>query len=446
MKIFLGPFGYAIANLLSAASGFVLVPLLTRTLSADGMASWIVMEPALILLGQLLMLGLGHAVLQQLCEAKLDRKNVFYSHISALSLVSLGCLIFGAAALFIFDKNTVLLFLLNVITEVMLGYVIYYARASNDLKIYYSASVARPLLIVIAWMTVSYISSSGWQQNNNESIENFLLIRFCIAAFIFAVIIWGTAVFDSKKQDARAVFEKKLIFDAIKFGIPLTIASALVAFQDFLVRYLLANFVRQDILLEYYVHLKAVALVGNFVVSPLAIWWGAERYRAMAKGDSHFNERANSVMIKSCALYAFLSAIFLVVLPWTINIFSPGMQSSMLLASLLLAVPFTQMLVHLTNAGLMRQGVTKYQIVVQSLSLVTVSIGCVGLLRWMGIGVAGAFLLANLMAFSVSYYLSIKFYPVRYRVVRSVGAAGFVFIVAYFVINLTAVSFERIWL
>lgn len=430
LKMFVGPLGYAVANIFSAVSGFIIVPLLTRSMSVDEFASWIVMEPAIVLLGQILMLGLGHAVLQQIGEAKLDHKNVLYSHIHALFGVSLGCFGLGFLAIFIFGVSA-LVFSLNVIAEVLLGYIIYYARAANRLGLYYASAVVRPLMVVSVWGLGLYLALGDSWLAKTQSAEEFLWVRFGVAALVF-ISIYVVVLFLGRKESSQQVrFDKGLVYDAALFGFPLTIASALVALQDFIVRYLLANFVRPDVLIDYYVHLKAVALVGNFVVTPLAIWWGAERYRAMAKGEAYFTVRANGVMMKSAALYGLLSAGFLAVLPWIIGAFNSETHSSAFLASMLLAVPFTQMLVHLTNAGLMRKGVTKYQILVQVISLVTVSLACIGLIQWMSLGVAGAFLLANILALIFSHSISVKFYPAQYSVLKSIFVASVVFSVAY---------------
>lgn len=439
VKYIKGPYGYAIANLVSAASGFILVPLLTRSMSTAAIGSWIVMESALILLGQILMLGLGHAVLQQIGEAKVNHRDVLLSHIRVLAAVCAVVFVFGVFGYFLTSSSNSIPFSLNVVIEVMLGYLVYYARASNDIRKYYITAVFRPVLLVIAWAGYLYVQTGGSWTNGNQSVDTFLWIRCIAAGFVF--LIAGMLTIGKQTAPIKDSFNKHLVLDAIKFGIPLTIASALVASQDFLVRYLLSNAVKANDLLGYYVHLKAVALVGNFVVTPLAIWWGAERYRAMAKGQIYFHDHANNIMLKCCLLYAFLSAVFMALLPIIINIFSPGMQSNVLLASVLLAVPFTQMLVHLTNAGLMRKGVTKYQILVQLSSMATVCLGCFLLLRWLSVGVALAFLSANVVAFILSYMLSVRFYPVKYQLFKSIAAFSVVFIVIYIVFYLML----RVW-
>jgi O-antigen/teichoic acid export membrane protein len=415
-KLMRGPLFFAATNVGAAAFGFALVPLLSRSLDSISFAIWAVCESAWLLSGQLLQLGLGNGAIMQVSSGKHPWQQVYLAHTHMLKWVVLvGGACAALIAWFLGQPGIALAIALNVAMEGAVTYQTYAARSAGLQGLYAALTAGRALLVVCAVGLVSLIGPA----DSALRLEWMLLARaLCCAAIVAPCHVY------CMRGSSRAEIDRRLVADAIRFGVPMALSGVLLFAQEGLVRSGLASFISAEAVEQYYVHAKCVSIAGTFIVAPVGLWWGPQRFRLASQGGGVLESGARVALRRSLLIYALLLGGMAVGLPEIIAVFGPRVRPDLTMIALLAVPPASQLIATLTNAGLMQPGQTHSLAWVQFGGLVLLSAGIVPAAMLFGVvGVCAAAAASAVVVAFVTAQASIKRLPLNYQLVPSISVA-----------------------
>ena len=186
----------AIANLLVALSGVVLLPILTKSLSITSYGSWALIVVTITLLPTLTSLGLRQAMIRFLAASKdkHDIQEVFYSLafvvFVAAVVVSIPFFILAhpiAASVFNSDAATALIFPLNVFVACLNFFIVDFFRAFQQAKTY-SALIFLQAYVQVALVALFVLLGYGLQGAVIGLLLQELFVFFLTIYLIFAQI------------------------------------------------------------------------------------------------------------------------------------------------------------------------------------------------------------------------------------------------------------------
>jgi O-antigen/teichoic acid export membrane protein len=349
--------GYFVGTAITAAVGFLSVPLLLRLLGQTEFGRWALVEPVLLIGSQAALLGANWGVFKLISHDGLDAQSTYryilrsgwlpvliVALISALVLSIMEFSIYDSAYLFLVVSIDALL-LLALAT----------LRASHSSLAFAGTQVVRGLVLIIVLLAATY------GLLNVDVVGSFLLARLATAIAALCVGIWLInrihVTAERPVDQTEMVADLSTYKEAVRYGLPMLITALLTMILDFAGRYLVAHYLNIDLLAQYVVYTKLVSAVSLLVVTPFSLWWAAERFRRLRDNDggrSYFPMVASAFLI---VLLAAAGSLWLVFAP-LLNLYAPGVPNyPEVIALLLLGVVFAGMAYPL-NIGLLNEGKT----------------------------------------------------------------------------------------
>lgn len=418
-RLLSGPLFFAATNVGAAAFGFALVPLLSRSLDSGSFAVWALCESAWLLSGQLLQLGLGNGAIMQVSSGRHPWRQVYRAHAHVLRwIILVGGACAALIALYLGQPGIALAIALNVAMEGAVTYQTYAARSAGLQGLYAALTAGRALLVVGA---VGLVASMG-PADSTLRLQWMLLARaLCGAAIVVPCHVYCL------RGSLRTDVDRRLVGDAIRFGVPMAVSGVLLFAQEGLVRSGLASLISAEAVERYYVHAKCVSIAGTFIVAPVGLWWGPQRFRLASQGQDVLERGARVALRRSLLIYAVLLGCMAVALPELIAVFGPRVRPDIAMIALLAVPPAAQLVATLTNAGLMQPGQTHSLAWVQFGGLALLSAGIVPAATVLGVvGVCAA---AAVSAVVVAFWTargSLRRLPLNYQLIPSISVATLV--------------------
>ena len=353
--------GYFLATAAQAAVAFISVPLLIRALGVEQFGRWSLIEPMIVVLSQVALLGSDAGLLKQISHDKLPLRTSL-----AATLVSSHPVLIGVSLLpLIFVTWLDFLW----VDALALGVVIYLEavvllflaafRAENSVLAFCATTIAK-----VSCFLVTLIAIVKFTPVATHVAEDVLLWR-SLAVTIAAVLgfaIVGHATRERRSFDHKITRDKfELYWDAVCYGLPVLITSLLTLIIEFAGRYFLRAYTDYTALGKYVVYLKIAAALALVVNTPLGLWWPTERFRRFHDPDggrSFFRVAAMSFL----AVLLLAGGILWFVSGWVLSFVAPGVpfEPDVILV-LILSVVATGMAAPL-NLGLLMQGNTRWNI------------------------------------------------------------------------------------
>lgn len=421
-KILSGPILFAVVNIFSAAAGFLIIPILSNSLSSKSFAAWALCESAWLLSGQLLQMGMGNGAIMLISGGGYNWKAIYRAHIKILSCIIFFGAIFSAFVAWFIGWGGISFGLsMNIFAEGLIVYQTYISRAANLSFVYSLITAGRALSICL----IIFIVSLSGANIDKLLFEDMIFFRGVFGVFVSLLCHFYFASDAHKVENGR-----KISIDAIKFGIPMAVSGVLIFAQDGLVRSTLASLISAEAVEKYYVHIKCVSIAGTFVVAPVGLWWGPQRFRLASQGKNVLERGAQSALRKSLLIYAALIGAMAVFLPEILKIFGPRVHPDIAMIALLAMPPAAQLVATLTNAGLMQSGHTHSLAWVQLGGLVILSVLIIPAVKSAGIlGVCATAAISAVIVAFLTARASLKLLPLNYKIIQSVFLASILMVI-----------------
>lgn len=320
----------------------------------------------------------------------------------------------------------------NVLIEGVATYQTYTARAAGLPWVYAALTAGRTMIVVAGVLVIVLLGPNETQVR----LEWMLMSRaFCSALIVVPCHLFAVRRIPHGKDGES----HSLVVDAIRFGAPMAISGVLLFAQEGIVRGALASLISAEAVERYYVHSKCVSIAGTFIVGPVGLWWGAQRFRLAAKGADLLELGARVALKRSLLIYAFLLGSMAMALPELLAVFGPRVKPDLVLIALLAIPPASQLIATLTNAGLMQAGRTHSLAWIQFGGLLFLAVGIIPAAKYFGLsGVCAVAAVGSVSVACLTASASQKRLPLNYQLGRSVSIAATVMI-----LTLVAASYLR---
>lgn len=338
---------YALASVVSGASGLIAIPILLSILGIDSFGRWGLLEPILVLLSQTVLMGANFAIFEALRTTGLSPglvssawlKRGIAPVVSAIPVIVIACWIAG------WPTVTALLIWVAVCAEGALLLMQSAARAAGLPASYLLGNIIR----AVPWLAgLAVLNASG-----ASSLTGVLSIR--------AIAAGTTTIFYLLRMRVRASVEEKIVPPlsmAIRYGFPITLSAALVPLGEVLERSILALVISFSAAGTYFVAVKYVAVLNLGLLSPIGLWWPRERaqLRSQSDGGQAGFARIQRIVPIVCALIA---TVFILCSKIALPILAPHQKSPPdLVITLLVYAGLLRGMTPLLSPGAMEQGST----------------------------------------------------------------------------------------
>lgn len=347
--------GYLIATGLQAAGTLLFLSFATRILGVQQYGHWALLEPLLLLGGQIGTMGLSSGVIKLIAQDGFGGSSV-------LRMVGRPALLVGLAVAALASLAVGYYLELGIYTGVVFLILVAEARYVLLLSVLRGAGWAGQYAGVVACRVVMSISLlaliyfGGWGDLfDGKSISLVWLAALLLSLLLSQIWTWQQKA--SQPDMARGT-DFAAYKTAVSYGIPIlgaTVLSALLANSD---RYILAGQVSPAEVSQYVLAGK-VAAVLNLCVTPLNLWWPTVRFRRLNDADQGRSYFA-SINLLICAGLTILTAAVYLVAPWLLKVFAPQVSYDPWVTGMLcLAALFISLSVPL-NIGGLKQGYTHW--------------------------------------------------------------------------------------
>jgi len=311
---------YALSVVLVSGSNFVTTPLLIRAMGAAEFSRWALLEPILLALIPLAGLGINVGLLQKL-STEPERANALFSALFPLQLVC--ALAVGLIGLCIFlmvvDAGVLLSATCAAIILAEGGLLLFMAfwRAQNKPAFFVAVDGVRAFALMVAiFLTALAMSASQF------TAQTYLGLRFCLALLALA---WATFLVKPSWRPDRG-----LAVSAIRYGLPVTIASFLSTWFLNIDRYAVDRFGSALELTSYVAHSRIAQLLPMAIMSPFFLWFAPKAMRAVAEKGKAL-EAAADITLAYVAILFWASVNLWLLMPFAWPLIFPSLAFDPLL-------------------------------------------------------------------------------------------------------------------
>lgn len=422
--------GYFIATAAQSAGSFLAVALLARILSPSEFGRWALLEPAVLIGGQIALVGLGSGVIKLVAQDKYNLPDALQivSKIIRWTLPSIGVLAAISAFLFFTPSYWAIAIGLWVLIEGLLAVHLNAFRGANQPTAYVKSVCAR-MGVIIFGLSLMLVFGKGIPVKTEYAV-----IWWALASTMSLTILM--LVVRREKKTEVILNANQIGNSAVKYGAPILIGSVLAAIIGNGDRYVLAMHMDARTIGEYAVMAK-VASALNLLVTPINLWWPTARFQHLEDSDGGVSFFSRSALQLVLALSVAVGCLWLFS-PILVSWLSPHVVvSPLVVAGLALASFFTAISLPF-NIGTLKEGHTHWAPIGLVFSVV-IQIGCalVFVKYWGVIGVAWATFLGALFSFCFQNWISQRIHPIPFPyfyvvtiivwLVISAGLAFFVF-------------------
>jgi O-antigen/teichoic acid export membrane protein len=349
--------GYFVSTVVTAAVTFFSVPLLIRTLGQAEFGKWSLVEPFILLLSQVLLLGIDYGIVKHVNFDKLPPFPTFSKLLLAaqpfiLSILVIAFIIMSSLNIPYYESSWLLIL---IYVESFLMLMLSAFRAANHVVGYATASVTKALIFLFALLLPGLC---GWMIIT--AVREVILWRLIAAALAIALSFMVVGMGDKKSIYAGSSAQHKtsdLYRNAVAYGLPMLITGLLANVIEYADRYILKSYFDYVTLAHYVVYLKIAAILNPLIAAPFALWWPTERFRRMEDADggkAFFRDTAVLLL----AVYLVAGGVLWFFSPWLITWFAPGIPlEADIVLILILSVIFLGMGAPM-NIGLLNAGRT----------------------------------------------------------------------------------------
>lgn len=403
--------GYLIATGLQAAGTLLFLSLATRILGVQQYGHWALLEPLLLLGGQIATMGLSSGVIKLIAQDGFGGRT-------ALRMVGRPALLVGLAVAAIASLAVGYFLELGIYTGVVFLIIVAEARYVLLLSVLrgagwagqYAGMVACRVVMSISLLALIYVG--GWGDRfDGRSISLVWLAALLLALLLNQVWAWRRKASEPEKSRGTdlAAYET-----AVSYGLPIlgaTVLSALLANSD---RYILAGQVSTAEVSQYVLAGK-VAAVLNLCVTPLNLWWPTVRFRRMNDADQGRSYFANMNLLICSGLTMLTVAVYLAA-PLLLKVFAPQASYDPWVTGLLcLTALFISLSVPL-NIGGLKQGKTHWVTVAVALAAAAQILLAFVLIPRFGLfGAACAAVASAALSMGFQNAISQRIHPVPFR-------------------------------
>ena len=349
--------GYFVGTAITAAVGFLSVPLLMRLLGQTEFGRWALVEPVLLVGSQAALIGTNWGVFKLISHdglgAQSSYRQVIKSGWSLILLVAIiSALLLGAMGFSLYEGAYLSLV---VFVDALLLLALATLRASHSSTAFAGTQVIRGLVLVAVLFAALY----GFFGLNN--VSGVLLARLAtgIAALCMGVWLISRILVTTERRvdQVKSTIDQGIYKEAVRYGLPMLITALLTMILDLASRYVLANYLNLELLAQYVIYTKLVSAVSLLVVTPFSLWWAAERFRRLRDDDggrSYFPIVANAFLI---VILGAAGSLWLVFAP-LLNLYAPGVPNYPEVTALLLLGAVFAGMAYPLNIGLLNEGKT----------------------------------------------------------------------------------------
>ncbi|MGD8780745.1 MAG: oligosaccharide flippase family protein [Ignavibacteria bacterium] len=256
---------YGISNIAQKASGIILVPLYTKYLSTEKYGQLGILLVTIIILSQGLTLGQGQAIIRysNIEEYREKRKSIFFTLLSIIVVIALLIITFGKIFLVyfadLFHQRDIFYSYLNICIFIIAvtcinTFLLNKLRADEKSTQYTITGIAK--LVVNITLTVYLVAFQ------NKGINGILYSN--LASEIISLLI----IVPYLRNQIIFHFEKDLVKESLKFGIPLIFSTLAMNFLNWSDRYVLKLLTNYSTLGLYELGYKTAGILNMFFIVP----------------------------------------------------------------------------------------------------------------------------------------------------------------------------------
>lgn len=337
---------YGAATLVSGLTATVSIPLLVHSLDLAGFGAWGIAESVILLGSQLILVGTNFAIYEAM------RGGVAQAdEIAARWLVKLA---------FVFAAVLPLLLAIGLAANISLVRVslVWVGLGCEALYMLTQASSraggrAERFFWLVAVKSTIWLCLLGLcAYRGGATFDHVLGARALSSLVPGLVLVLGRT---GLRQEEGVAFG---FVEAVKYGMPIAVASTLSAATEAMERMLVASEGSLAVAGSYLMAHKYAAILTMGLLAPIGLWWPAERARLRELGDKGLPIFTRIQVL--AALVGFIAAsAFLAVSPWSMKVLFAGRElPSVLVTTLVMYSVLLRGLMPILGPGAMEQGAT----------------------------------------------------------------------------------------
>lgn len=432
----LGKLGYVVATAIQALSTFAFLALATRILGPAQYGHWALIEPLLLIGGQVAMIGLSHGVIKLIAQDGRGTQEVLDSigRIGLLASIAVAIVVAALVGYFLDLGAYSIILCLIFVAEGKFNLLMSTYRGAGQTT-HYTVLVSCRALVSIALMTLILNSPLRTRVNANDMMYVWLL---AIAAALCLHVFFNKSS-NKKPAGLKSKLDLPGYKHAITYGAPILTASVLSAVLANADRYVLTSNVAAQAVTQYVVAGKAAAVL-NLCITPLNLWWPTARFQHLNDKDAGHAFFSNAALIVCSGLTMVTAAIFSFS-PEILTVLAPNAEFDPLVSGLLCLAALSIAMSAPLNVGGLKQGRTHWltiSVLVAASAQIVLAFALIP--RFALPGAAAATMLSSFLSLAFQNMMSQRIHPVPFQYVAMAGIV-FVWLLACVLIVQTTSSF-----
>jgi O-antigen/teichoic acid export membrane protein len=393
---------YGMATGLAALLTLVQTRILWRALTPTDFGVWALIDPMLLPIASLVLLGVDHSIVKQFRIDRLPLRLVTGTLLGSTVPASLLCLVaIGVVAQVLLHLAWTSALLLTIAGEALILMMQTAFRATGAVGRFAAVLLTRNLFYLGLLLLVRAATVAG-----PLPIDMVFLTRGG------CVILISIVAMLAMRPVLR--FDWTLYRDAVHYGFPLLLTTFVYAVTDMTDRWFLAEFTGVVAVGIYAVHLKVAAILSQAIVIPFGMWFPPERFKRLDdpdEGRSFFIRTAAALAVICC----YLSGVVWLARDLVLSLIAPGATASPLVAACCLAAVTCLALSQALNVGLLTPGHTGKNVICTAGALAATIVAAGVLVPLFGVdGAAGSRLIGGVVLVGVTAAWSNRILPVDF--------------------------------
>ncbi|WP_336966285.1 hypothetical protein [Sphingobium aquiterrae] len=275
---------YALAIGLASGANFLTAPLLLALQGPVGLARWGLVEPLILALIPIAGFGINFGIMHLLTGSDAPRRIIGRVWRYQIAAVSVTALVGAALAWHWFGGAIALLAAGIIAVEGAITLFISYWRACNQ-PIRFAAIEGGRAALVVLLLAIALLLP----RNLVPDVQAYMALRLGVGALAIAA---GFALIRPIGGGDRVALRT-----AVHFGLPIVIASMLVALATSIDRYILASAGASALMIGAYVaHVKLIQILGS-ALAPFFTWFAPVAMRRLQDGKAAHGFFVNSAFL-----------------------------------------------------------------------------------------------------------------------------------------------------
>lgn len=400
--------GYFVSSAAQAIGSFFAVALLVRLLGQEEFGRWAIVEPIIQIGSQIVLLGTSFGIIKLIAQDNIGLRNAL-RQVARKVWIS----VFGGAFLLVVAAS---LILKSGYWSWALGaWLVAESALLLTLSAFRGAEAAEGFVYsVLVRVTISLGGLAAFYYfgaTYPHKVEQAALWWALAATMSFCVLL--LKIQNRRNELPYDNLPNSAINDAIRYGMPIVLATVLAAVVNVGDRYILSSRVSALRVGEYAVMAK-VASALNLLVMPVNLWWPTARFKHLRDDDSGdvFFARTS---IQLVILYGTVSAFIWLISPAVVHLFSPKTTADPITVLALCGSAFCIGLTAPLNVGTLKEGQTHWSLYTVGLAaVVLIVLGTILVPLWEARGAAIATLISSMVSLVFQSIVSQRIHPIRY--------------------------------